>query len=106
MHKLALISVPVVALMGLGQPARAADLDGPPVYRDEGAYERPGPPVVIEKRIIEHHYYEPEPEPEVRAYYFAPPAYYAPGYRYVDGYPWRRRAFFGHHYRRWHAYRY
>jgi hypothetical protein len=87
-----------LAFLCLGTPCLAADLDGP-VYGEREVYvDRP--PVVIEKRIIEHHYYEPAPV------YSAPRVYYAPrvytdayyerpnyGYRYVDS-GWRPRYFF------------
>jgi hypothetical protein len=95
MHRFALISVSILAVMGLGKPALAADLDGPPY--DESYYERPAPPAVVERRIIEHHYYEAAPERR---------AYYSPGYAYVDDYRWRRRAFLGERYRWWHRHRY
>ena len=106
MQRLALSSL---ALLALGTPAFAADLDGP-VYGERDTYiERP--PVVVEKRIIEHRYYEPAPV------YSAPRVYYEPrvyttdayydrpyyGYRYAYN-GWRPRYFYprGYYWNRHH----
>jgi hypothetical protein len=107
MKRFAFLAFPLLCLAG---PAMSADLDGP-VYRErETVIERPLPPRVIEKRIIEHHYYEPAPVYERRVYteprvYYAPrvydEAYYARPYRAYAYAGWRPRYFFPRE-RYWH----
>ena len=65
MKRFAFLAFPLLCFSG---PALSADLDGP-VYRErDTVIERPLPPRVVEKRIIEHHYYEPAPLYERRIY--------------------------------------
>ena len=74
MKRFAFLLFPLLCFSG---PAISADLDGP-VYRErETVIERPLPPRIVEKRVIEHHYYEPVPVYE-RRIYTEPRAYYAP----------------------------
>ena len=108
MKRLALLAFSLLCYSG---PAISADLDGP-VYRErETVIERPLPPRVVEKRIIEHHYYEPAPVYERRIYvepraYYVPReygvdySYYARPYRYAYA-GWRPRYFFPRE-RYWH----
>jgi len=112
MKRFAFLVFPLLCLSG---PAISADLDGP-VYRErETVIERPLPPRIVEKRVIEHHYYEPVPVYERRIYtepraYYAPrvydEAYYARPYRAHAYAGWRPRYFFPrerywHHRRGW-----
>ena len=105
MKRLVGLALPLLCLSG---PAFSADLDGP-VYRErETVIERPLPPRVVEKRVIEHHYYEPAPVYERRVYTeprYVPrvydEAYYARPYRAYAYAGWRPRYFFPRE-RYWH----
>ena len=96
MKRLALFAFPLLCLSG---PALSADLDGP-VYRErETVIERPQ---IVEKRIIEHHYYEAAPVE--RRVYVEPrvyeDAYDARPYRAYAYAGWRPKYFFPRGY--WH----
>src|SRR4051812_21191903 len=105
MKRLALLAFSLLCYSG---PAISADLDGP-VYRErETVIERPLPPRIVEKRIIEHHYYEPAQVYERRLYVeprVYDEAYYArPDHTYAYA-GWRPRHFFPRmHY--WHRHRF
>jgi hypothetical protein len=103
------LALSLAGLVLCGVPALAADLDGPPVYREKRVYiERPDPPVVVERRIIEHHYYYHEPEVAyVRPRFYAPygwsDAWYEGAYGYRRAGYYARAPYSRHRYRhrRW-----
>jgi opacity protein-like surface antigen len=106
MQRLALATVSIFLA---ASPALAADLDGP-VYRERESYiERPAPPAVVERRIVErYNYYEPVETYAPPRRVYAPYAWsdrwydgeYGYNYRrsaYYAGWPfWRHRAYYRH----------
>jgi len=103
MKRLSLLLIPLALLMS--STAMAADLDGP-VYRERRTTVIEHPPIV-ERRIIEHHYYEPAPrtvyvdedyyEPRVYGYYARPwPTGWHRHHRHFRHHHWR-----GHRHDRW-----
>ena len=107
MKRFAFLAFPLLCFSG---PAISADLDGPDYRERQTVIERPLPPRVVEKRIIEHHYYEPAPVYKRRIYteprvYYAPrvygDAYYSRPHRAYAYAGWRPRYFFPRE-RYWH----
>ena len=109
MQRLVLSSL---ALMFCASPSFASDLGGPAYSERDDVYVERAPPVV-ERRIIEHHYYAPAPVYSAPEVYYAPRVYRADtyydrpyyGYRYVDS-GWHPRYFsprgyYWHRHHRW-----
>jgi hypothetical protein len=84
MQRLVLSSL---GLLFCATPSFAGDLGGPAYSEREDYYERPA---VVERRIIEHHYYNTAPA------YSAPEVYYAPRVYTTDAY--YDRPYYGYRY--------
>lgn len=99
MKRLALTSA---SLLLMSTPGFAADLDGA-AYRESEVYvERPAAPVVIERRIVERYYYEPElygPPPRAYAHYRWSDAWYDGSYGYRRPGYYGRPDYWRHRYR-------
>jgi hypothetical protein len=106
MLRLHRIAPSLFCLTGLLTPVQAADLGGP-VYRERDVViERPAPPVVRERIIERHYYYDAAPRAPRTVYvptYDVDEARRYDGFAPDDGYRWwHRRAFFFDRSHGWH----